>query len=363
MGNCDKCDIEDSDLAPCDTCKVKLCTVCSTLTRTEIRAVNVRKRELLTYQCIQCSRQDASEQSDCQISATKSDLGDLRESILSALLEKIQPLFDRLYDDLGSRIDEGKAEVVMLKESNIQLVHMLNPRVKGPGPAANPCCATPVNNVIDLSEETGGLDSQLTVKARGPDLDGTARAETTVSAERTDVCPIAAVVDGFVPARAGLAKNQNIQKNKNQNIPKPRPLGMSSFPQVRDPKRLGPDPSVSERRSRIVGRNSECGIKAVKPVCYLHICKLHPNTTTEELTEYLKGLFPEVSVSKLDSKFSHFYASFKVRLNSENFAKAMNPELWPDNAMVREFFHRASGMSKSKRKNSKLALRGQPSKE
>lgn len=129
MGHCDKCKgaVEDIDLAACDLCKVRLCNACSTLTQTEIRAVNVKKRRLLKYHCLGCAGKRTADLSAC----LGSDFEGLGERILAGLMERIEPLITQKYSDLSTKIENNGTEIIMLRESNIQLLHLLNPSVTG----------------------------------------------------------------------------------------------------------------------------------------------------------------------------------------------------------------------------------------
>lgn len=115
------------------------------------------------------------------------------------------------------------------------------------------------------------------------------------------------------------------------------------------------DPSISnnnewqdvrpkKRKPRIlVGKkeDTEVSIRAVPKLVDLHVYRLHPDTTSVQITNHLKPIFPEVKSEKLDSKNANIYASFKVTILQENFSKAMDATVWPVNTCVRRFlYHR-----------------------
>lgn len=80
-------------------------------------------------------------------------------------------------------------------------------------------------------------------------------------------------------------------------------------------------------------------LKARTRLAHLHVFDLHPQTTTDMVMEFLKPRFPEVVVTKLDSKHPDSYASFKFSVNENSQTCALDPEMWPVNVSVKKFFH------------------------
>lgn len=69
----------------------------------------------------------------------------------------------------------------------------------------------------------------------------------------------------------------------------------------------------------------------------LHVYRLSPDTTSEQVTSFLKDKFPEVKCEKLTSKHPDEYSSFRVDVHQTNYEKALDPNLWPVNTCVRRF--------------------------
>lgn len=80
-------------------------------------------------------------------------------------------------------------------------------------------------------------------------------------------------------------------------------------------------------------------LKGVPKVISLHVYRLDPETTVENLIHYLKPSFPEVLCEKLNSKHPESYSSFKVNLYEEHLEQALDPNLWPRNCCVRRFLY------------------------
>ena len=102
---------------------------------------------------------------------------------------------------------------------------------------------------------------------------------------------------------------------------------------------------VGRRRPKqqpIVGSNSSTDtyskIKGVPKTVSLHVYRLNPPTEVEDVIDFIKSTFPEVTCEKLNSRNPDSYSSFKVDIFEEHLISASDPELWPKNACVRRFF-------------------------
>lgn len=113
-----------------------------------------------------------------------------------------------------------------------------------------------------------------------------------------------------------------------------------------EPKRtdvLNGKPKI-RKRDIIVGNNE--GIKVngkevvgVPSFTPLHVYRIDPTLTADELTDLVKVNFPEVKIDKLNSKYPDLYSSFKVNIHTKNFEHAMDPSKWPTGAYVQRFFY------------------------
>lgn len=78
---------------------------------------------------------------------------------------------------------------------------------------------------------------------------------------------------------------------------------------------------VKRRRDRkfVVGQNKDNeGIQGVPKFVSLHVTRLAPKTEPEELKQFLKDKFPEVTCESLVSKHPYMYKSMKVSISQEN---------------------------------------------
>ncbi|CAH1109638.1 unnamed protein product [Psylliodes chrysocephalus] len=71
---------------------------------------------------------------------------------------------------------------------------------------------------------------------------------------------------------------------------------------------------------------------------YLHSTNWDPQTSTEELTNYLQVIIPSLRLEKLNSRYPQEYASFKLSVPNSELNKIMKPEIWPSGVLINEFF-------------------------
>lgn len=73
-------------------------------------------------------------------------------------------------------------------------------------------------------------------------------------------------------------------------------------------------------------------------LAFLHVYKLHPETTVNELTRSIEPIFPGVVCEQIKSRFPQYYSSFKVTISESNLPTAWNPDVWPKGVLVNWFF-------------------------
>nr|CAI5861723.1 unnamed protein product [Callosobruchus analis] len=96
-----------------------------------------------------------------------------------------------------------------------------------------------------------------------------------------------------------------------------------------------------KRRPVIVGKNTlNCSLKTSDTLAFLHVYKLHPETTADDVKNYLCQMFPKVKCEQLNSQYPNYYSSFKVTIYKDHLEQATEPSIWPNGACVNRFFHR-----------------------
>lgn len=90
-----------------------------------------------------------------------------------------------------------------------------------------------------------------------------------------------------------------------------------------------------------VGRNTELkAIIATEKKKYLHVWRLHPDTTAEALTGHVKsvcGQDVKVEVDKIAHKTERGYSSFRIGVPERTYEKLSDADNWPMNAEFNEW--------------------------
>lgn len=103
---------------------------------------------------------------------------------------------------------------------------------------------------------------------------------------------------------------------------------------------------VSRRRSArksnktlVVGSCSgDTSVEGIEKMKVFHVSNLKPDTTADELRDFLKSKFSSVKCERLTSKYPESYSSFKVCIPSSEYDKALDGSNWPNRASVHRFF-------------------------
>lgn len=145
----------------------------------------------------------------------------------------------------------------------------------------------------------------------------------TIVNDKTEVCETSNAQNGRVD---GEFVNTASLKNDSVNVPWSKVIGRK------------------EKRALIVGNKSNeeaenSKLIGVPKTVALHVYRLSPNTTEEQVVDFLKHDFSEVKCEKLKSRNPDLYSSFKVEINENNLESALNANIWPTNARVRRFLY------------------------
>lgn len=104
----------------------------------------------------------------------------------------------------------------------------------------------------------------------------------------------------------------------------------------------------SKHRVRIVGNNRESSlVKGVPKYVDLHVSRVDPTNTIDDMYKLLKVNFSEVKIESITPKQPSLYSSYKVAIYDSNFKKAMNPSVWPDGSCISRFFYKKQIIKKN----------------
>lgn len=142
--------------------------------------------------------------------------------------------------------------------------------------------------------------------------------------------------------------DKHLRQNRPTRIMEHRPSDNSNTLEVNNIIKGVPWSEVARKRPKravIVGNNEACNdsskpvLKGVPRESALHVYRLVPTTTVDQMVNFLKSDYPEVRCEKLESKNSDIYASFKITVYEENVQSVLNSEKWSKNVCIRRFFH------------------------
>ena len=88
-----------------------------------------------------------------------------------------------------------------------------------------------------------------------------------------------------------------------------------------------------------MGNNGTAKLQGVPKIVSLHVFRSAPATALNDVLEFLKPSFPEITGEQLTSRHPEQYASFRIDVYEDNVQKAMDPGLWPSNTRVRHFLY------------------------
>ena len=125
---------------------------------------------------------------------------------------------------------------------------------------------------------------------------------------------------------------------------KGNPTGASSTQKEEEDKNDFKLVRSRRRRSTTIqgaAQGAELTLKGIPSYGYLHIYRLDPGTTEDELVSYLTNKnikYP--SCTKLVAKHPEIYSSFKIQFDINDLEKLQKPDFWPRGSRVNRFFHR-----------------------
>lgn len=97
------------------------------------------------------------------------------------------------------------------------------------------------------------------------------------------------------------------------------------------------------QRKPIIGMGrSDSNIMTIPKMGFLHVYRIHPDTTQENLKKYLSKTAPNISFECEAWNKTSNSASFKVSFPIQDVTRVYDPAIWPEGAAVRRFFHKTN---------------------
>lgn len=310
----------------CDQCQGCLCQGCSGLNATEIRVMQLTGGRTLKLICRSCDQPGGSALSQ---GSFQLEIGRLEES----LKDHYGSLVSSLQAEFSAAI-RGVVELVThLRESNIQLVHFLNPSISGN-------CASGVGgSAVPLVE----MKDSLVVDAGDP-------SEGRPAEDGAPLPGVSETGAGGVSYSSVVASDTNRKRNS---------IGRAGS---RDASAvLGAGRGIAgaararqhQRNSYIVGAKTSqaSAISAAKLVkkTSIAVSRLSLETTVSDLEVYLRSTFgvgEEFTIEKMTVR-SNNYTCFRIETRLELLESLLDPQNWPEGSRVKRFrFFRSSHSNK-----------------
>lgn len=220
--------------------------------------------------------------------------------------ELISNIVQRETTVLQTRIEELRNEVVILKESNIQLIHLLT------------------SNNAELNVINEKNNRKPTTYTEKKPISYAEKIKMRSDEKNTEQTRI---------------NNTNLASKSNKKIESVRtmqpdvPPATVNWTVVKNKRRRNNQLDIIKGTSK-----DDSEIKGVAKYHHFHVYRLEPSMTTEKLVNYIKSKnISEVTCDKLSSKYPDVYSSFKVSV-PETFASQVTlPETWPEGVCVNRF--------------------------
>lgn len=230
---------------------------------------------------------------------------------------------------LLKEIQSLKDEVIILPESNIQLVNLL----MNNSPAWNKVVQGKNMNTDNISNKSKiGMNDKIidNNSARSGTVEKRSNKKEATKPRIVD-CQVYTQVETENRNKDGEWEYQRKQRKLNEH---------------RENLMYENQRSVNNRyrpRVSIVQGTAKSGIAigGAERYSYFHVCYLDPKLNDRDLMSYLKDCnITQVKCEKLNSKFPDEYSSFKIGVPYSQVETIKNPEIWPEGVSINRFFQK-----------------------
>lgn len=286
----------------CDSCRAKLCQRCSGLSSTEVRVMQLTGRRTLKYTCGSCCSQGnpmlAQAMFDQRMHGMEKLITDLFNTCLSSMKA-----------DFGARMGELYDQVNMLKESNIQLVHLMMPQSLDSG------------EMSSRPGSSGGRGQQVRIVDK--------MVQHPKSSNNSSVSPPASqqTESGSVSSVPNISR-RNVSSSVNTHA--------SSSAPVDHRQRVN-------RRPAVVGSRKPDGSKLVaadvQKRTSIFVSRIDKQVSAGDLQDYLRSTFGPAENFLIEEQTvrSGDYRSYRVQARLDLLKQLLEPSNWPENVLVKRF--------------------------
>lgn len=156
-------------------------------------------------------------------------------------------------------------------------------------------------------------------------MKGKINSEKKLSKEKVRQNVVPSVKEARKVATSPVPQRSSTEKSNEENVPDEQ----DGFTFVKSRR----------RRNIIFGNKIDNDLEVAVKEVDLHIWRLAPNVTEQDVVKYIKKSKDEdVNCERLNARGN--YSSFKVTIKETSMADLMSPEFWPEGVAIDRFFRR-----------------------
>lgn len=314
MPRCVKCDGSEADndaIVSCDKCRRNYCQGCSTLTSTEVRAINLKSRTV-KYFCLDCCPNQDSADLGSNINTSRS--ASENPSYVGEIISFLKPLYDK--------ISALETEVKVLKDSNLDLIRLLTEK-----PELIRGHKTKSQDTADVNTCSIDQDINYANKLKGAihyNASGRSKTENSFKGAEQSSSSKNTKLTGSSSQHALVETNEEFTLVKSRRNRYPRKV-----------VNIG-TAEVTPENNAFAGRNVS-GKKA-----WLFISRVRDTATEETVKSYIMGKTgtneDEVSVKQVDTTYKRKDSKcFQVGIKFDLKDRLYEDGFWPGGVAFRRF--------------------------
>lgn len=261
-------------------------------------------------------------------SSKSEELQPIGEKIEETLTETMKDIVTGEVQVLHNEIKSLREEITLLKESNIQLIHLLTKINFNHDTIKHKEADNRETNIQLIKTLINKSDSNIKQKTSAEELKRHSGHNMEGNTER----------DKELNKELINLHINKIAKEKNP-IPK---ADFKTNINATDAHLNNRRPANNTTKVRgITGANKDNkDIKAATKKAEIFVSRIHPSTKITDLQNYLNNDFPESKCEELISKHPEHYRSFKILIDEHHKNQIMDPNFWPCGVYINHFFRR-----------------------
>lgn len=308
----------------CDVCKSALCQNCSSLSGTEIRVMQLVGKRFLSFTCDKCKNKDVKTVT-CIYEEFSKKFEDLEQHFSENLCS--------LKQHMETTISTLQNEIINLRESNIELIHLLNVK-----------CSTSLIS----PKGTGNIIQKETVNSSKP-LEQKKTNNKNIVKQNVGENVLLADQSVKKPSYSRITASQ-VNEAVNHAVHANLTTNNEPFKTVRYKNH---NSNKKVMRGTAIVPEEEL-FKSVPSKMWLYIGKVNNGVTVDIIRAYIKKKATIDNDEYLvveQLKTIGNLSAFKIGVNNQFYDKLNSSEFWPDGTIYRRFNFKRKPVQLSKSQN------------